>query len=65
MGNNMREDLKNYNNELAYFVLFNIALFIWIELDFKFIIENYELLSVLLTIPLYYFPIYLFKITRY
>ena len=51
MGNNMREDLKNYNNELAYFVLFNIALFIWIELDFKFIIENYELLSVLLTIP--------------
>ena len=61
MGNNMREDLKNYNNELAYFVLFNIALFIWIELDFKFIIENYELLSVLLTIPLYYFPIYLFN----
>ena len=57
----MREDLKNYNNELAYFVLFNIALFIWIELDFKFIIENYELLSVLLTIPLYYFPIYLFN----
>ena len=46
----MIEDLKNYDNALAYFVLFNIALFILIELKFEVISNNTQLISLLLTI---------------
>ena len=57
----MWEDLKNYDNALTYFVLFNIALFILIELKFEGINNNSELISLLLKIPIYFFPIYLFN----
>lgn len=57
----MKEDLKNYDNALTYFVIFNITVFILIELKFELIINNSELISLLLSIPIYYFPIYLFN----
>lgn len=57
----MIEDLKNYDNALAYFVLFNIALFILIELKFEVISDNIQLISLLLTIPIYYFPLCIFN----
>ena len=57
----MKEDLKNYDNALAYFVLFNIALFIFIELKFEGISNNSEIISLLLTIPIYYFPLSIFN----
>lgn len=57
----MIEDLKNYDNALAYFVLFNIALFILIELKFEVISNNTQLISLLLTIPIYYFPLCIFN----
>lgn len=59
----MSEDLKNYDDKLVYFVIFNIALFLLVNFDFKVIVENHELVSLILTIPVLYFPIYLINNT--
>ena len=54
----MSDDLKNYEDKLVYFVIFNIALFILINFDFEVILEHHELISLILAIPILYFPIY-------
>lgn len=54
----MSDDLKNYDDKLVYFVIFNIALFFLVNFDFKLILENHELISLILTVPVLYFPIY-------
>lgn len=59
----MNDDLKNYENKIVYFVIFNIALFILINFDFQVILNNYELISLVFTIPILYFPIYVINNT--
>lgn len=54
----MSDDLKNYESKIVYFVIFNVTLFILINFDFQVILKNYELISLVLTIPILYFPIY-------
>ena len=59
----MSDDLKNYEDKLVYFVIFNIALFILVNFGFQVILKNYELISLILTIPVLYFPIYVINNT--
>lgn len=54
----MSDDLKNYDDKLVYFVIFNIALFLLINFNFEIILKHHELISLILTIPVLYFPIY-------
>ena len=55
----MGDDLKNYEDKLVYFVIFNIVLFLLVNFDFDVILKHIELISLILTItPLLYFPIY-------
>ncbi|MGN0105438.1 hypothetical protein [Methanobrevibacter ruminantium] len=53
------EDLKNYDDKLIYFVIFNISLFLLINFNYKIIIENQEIISLILTVPILYLPTYL------
>lgn len=54
----MSDDLKNYGDKLVYFAIFNIALFLLINLTIEVIIKNPELLSLILTAPVLYLPVY-------
>lgn len=55
----MNEDLKNYGDKLVYFVIFNLAWFIYVDFDLKLFVENYELLTIILSTSIFYFPIYI------
>lgn len=55
----MGGDLKNYDDKLVYFVIFNVAWFLLLDFNLELLIKNYQLLPVILSIPIFYFPIYL------
>jgi len=52
------EDLKNYENKLIYFIIFNISLFFIINFDFKKVISYQDIISLILTVPILYLPTY-------
>lgn len=52
------ENLKNYDDKLIYFIIFNISLVILIS-NYKIITENSALLSLILTASILYLPIYI------
>ncbi len=54
----MSDDLKNYGDKLVYFAIFNIGLFLLINLTIEVIIKNPELISLILTAPVLYLPVY-------
>ena len=55
----MNEDLKNYGDKLVYFVIFNLAWFILLDFDMKLFVENYDLIKIILSTSIFYFPIYI------
>lgn len=55
----MTEDLKNYDEKLVSYVLFNLALLLILDFDIVSIIKNYEIITFILTVPIFYFPTYL------
>ena len=52
-------DLKNYDDKIIYFTMFNISLFLLINFNYKFIISNHDIISLILTVPILYLPTYL------
>ena len=54
-------DLKDYDDKLIYFIIFNIGLFLLINYNFRTIINNYGIFSIILSVPVLYLPIYLFN----
>lgn len=55
----MNEDLKNYGDKLVFFVIFNLAWFILLDFDMKLFVENYDLIKIILSTSIFYFPIYI------
>lgn len=55
----MTEDLKNYDEKLVSLVLFNLAWLLILDFDIVSIIKNYEIITFILTVPIFYFPTYL------
>lgn len=53
------DDLKDYDNKLIYFIIFDIALFLLINYNFKTIITNHGILSIILSVPVLYLPVYI------
>ena len=56
---NMKENLKNYEDKLVYFVIFNLSWFIILNYDLKLLIDNYGLITIILSTSIFYFPIYM------
>lgn len=51
-------DLKNYDDKLIYIIIFNVAVTLLLNNPATFI-ENNELISFVLTVPVLYLPIYI------
>lgn len=52
------DDLKNYDDKLIYIIIFNVAVTLLLNNPATFI-ENNELISFVLTVPVLYLPIYI------
>ena len=52
------DDLKNYDDKLIYIIIFNVAVTLLFNNPTTFI-ENHEIISILLTVPVLYLPIYI------
>ncbi|SDA42470.1 hypothetical protein [Methanobrevibacter millerae] len=53
------DDLKDYDDKLIYFIIFNISLFLLINYNFKTIVDCYGIISLFLSVPVLYLPVYL------
>lgn len=53
------DDLKDYDDKLIYFIIFNIALFLLINYNFKTIMDNHGIISIILSVPVLYLPVYI------
>lgn len=52
------DDLKNYDDKLIYIIIFNVALILLLN-NPKTVIENKDMISIMLTVPVLYLPIYI------
>lgn len=53
------ENLKNYDDKIIYFVIFNISLFLLMNYNYEIIIKNFDVISIILSASIVYLPIYL------
>ena len=52
------DDLKNYDDKLIYIIIFNVAVTLLLNNPTTFIANN-EIISIILTVPVIYWPIYI------
>lgn len=52
------DDLKNYDDKLIYIIIFNVAVTLLLNNPTTFIANN-EIISIILTVPVLYLPIYI------
>ena len=52
------DDLKNYDDKLIYIIIFNVAVTLLLNNPATFIANN-EIISIVLTVPVLYLPIYI------
>jgi len=51
-------NIKNYDYKLVSFIIFNLALFLLLDFNYKLFVFDFDKLALILSVPVLYFPIY-------